>query len=925
MVLACLAACHKDKEMDVKEAVVSNEEMTVSETQARFSWQVDFAGQFQTGVEVSQNENMADLRRVEASKEEDGYQAIVDSLTEGKKYYYRIVVWNKFGSYAKETKDFRTKEKTLYVIKASCLPTEGGLLTGAGQYEEGQYCTLKAICNEGYDFVNWTENGAQVSTQANYTFKVTQNRNLVANFAVQAPNIYTINVSLTPAGAGTVTGEGVYQQDQQCTVTATANEGYTFACWKENGNVVSNSANYSFPVTNNRTLVAHFTALQPNEYNINVSANPSNGGIVTGGGSYNQDQECTVTANANEGYTFTNWTENGNVVSTNASYTFTVNVNRNLVANFEIKSYTVEVTANPSDGGSVSGGGIYNHGQSCMVSAEANSGFSFIYWTENDVVVSTNEDYPFTVIGDRNLVANFAAQIPNNYEIVVSANPSYGGTVTGGGTYQQGQQCIVTATPNDGYIFTNWTENGEIVWEDSNYAFSVDNNRDLVANFELEGTNSYTITVWANPSEGGTVSGGGTYQEGQSCTVVATASYSYTFTNWTENGNVVSTEDDYTFTVTRNRDLEANFTYQVPNAYDISVLAIPSYGGMVSGGGTYNYNQSCTVHALANDGYSFSNWMENGIVVSTNADYNFNVSGNRDLVANFILQTQTPIGAINGLFSVSEMQQVWFSQGNLQYNAAQGSHQCLDGTIQQGTWRFAVNQYDYIGEANNNISQIYNGWIDLFGWATSGWNCGNTYYKPWDDNMCADCYGPFGNNLTGSFANSDWGRYNAISNDGNMSYVWRILTIEEWEYVFNTRHTASDIRYAKAMIRDVRGESVNGVLLLPDNWSSDYYNLSDPNSSDAWYNSNLIDFSSWVDSLQPHGVVFLPAAGYRNGDSTIEVNSDGYYWSSTGYNFNYNYSYAYRLHFFNASSASSMFLSNGRYRGQSVRLVRVAQ
>lgn len=36
MVLACLAACHKDKEMDVKEAVVSNEEMTVSGTQARF-------------------------------------------------------------------------------------------------------------------------------------------------------------------------------------------------------------------------------------------------------------------------------------------------------------------------------------------------------------------------------------------------------------------------------------------------------------------------------------------------------------------------------------------------------------------------------------------------------------------------------------------------------------------------------------------------------------------------------------------------------------------------------------------------------------------------------------------------------------------------------------------------------------------------
>ena len=838
MVLTCLTACHKDKEMNAKDPVVSNVEMTVSETQARFSWQVDFAGQFQTGVEVSQNENMADLRRVEASKQEDKFVVVVDSLTEGKKYYYRIVVWNKFGSYAKETKDFRTKEKTLYLIKASCLPTEGGLLTGAGQYEEGQYCTLKAICNEGYDFLNWTENGAQVSTQANYTFKVTQNRNLVANFAAQAPNTYTINVSVTPAGAGTVTGEGVYQQDQHCTVTATANEGYTFACWKENGNVVSNSANYPFPVTSNRTLVAHFTALQPNEYNINVSANPSNGGIVTGGGSYSQDQQCTVTANANEGYTFTNWTENGNVVSTNASYTFTVNVNRNLVANFEIKSYTVEVSANPSEGGSVSGGGSYNHGQSCMVSAEANSGFSFIYWTENDVVVSSNEDYPFTVIGDCNLVANFAAQIPNNYEIVVSANPSYGGTVTGGGTYQQGQQCIVTATPNEGYIFTNWTENGEIVWEDASYAFSVNTNRDLVANFELEGTNSYTITVWANPSEGGTVSGGGTYQEGETCTVSIEPSYNYDFGGWYESGEQVSGFWYYVFEVHNDRNLEARF------------------------------------------------------------------------IQNF------PTGIINGLFSVNANQQVYFSRGNLQYNAAQGSHQCADGTNQPGTWRFAEHQWDYRGDGNIGIGQYYNGWIDLFGWGTSGWNSGNTYYRPWDSySGDGSLYGPSGMyNLTGSHANSDWGRYNTVSNGGDFSYTWRTLTQNEWDYVFNTRSTPSGIRYAKAQVNDV-----NGVVLLPDDWSTSYYHLNGANDPNSSYINNYISADAWSMRLEEHGAVFLPAAGARNGTSVGGVGSYGHYWSASCSG-----SYLAYGMFFVDSDLDSQY-NNVRYYGFSVRLVRVAQ
>ncbi len=69
-------------------------------------------------------------------------------------------------------------------------------------------------------------------------------------------------------------------------------------------------------------------------YNINVSANPNNGGLVTGGGTYNYNQSCTVTATHNTGYTFVNWTENGEIVSTDSEYSFTVDNNRNLVANF---------------------------------------------------------------------------------------------------------------------------------------------------------------------------------------------------------------------------------------------------------------------------------------------------------------------------------------------------------------------------------------------------------------------------------------------------------------------------------------------------------------------------------------------------------------------------------------------------------------
>lgn len=144
---------------------------------------------------------------------------------------------------------------------------------------------------------------------------------------------YTINISANPSDGGMVSGGGTYQQGQSCTVNATANNGFSFSSWIENGNVVSTNASYTFMVNGNRSLVANFTT-QPQNYTISVSANPTNGGTVSGGGTYQQGQNCTVTATANNGFSFSNWTKNGSVVSSNASYTFAVNANVTLIANF---------------------------------------------------------------------------------------------------------------------------------------------------------------------------------------------------------------------------------------------------------------------------------------------------------------------------------------------------------------------------------------------------------------------------------------------------------------------------------------------------------------------------------------------------------------------------------------------------------------
>ena len=264
----------------------------------------------------------------------------------------------------------------------------------------------------------------------------------------------------------------------QATVTATANTGYMFSNWTENNEVVSTSNPYTFSLTVARNLVAHFEGVT---YTITVTADPTAGGSVTGAGGYGEGATATLTATANTGYTFINWTEGNEVVSTNATYTFTVTGDRTLVANFSLNSYAISAVASPTAGGSVTGADTYNYGATATLTATPNTGYSFVNWTQGGVEVSTNPSYSFTVTEAADFVANFSL---NSYQIMATANSSAQGAVTGAGTYDHGTTCTLTASPNQGYHFVNWTENNVEVSTNSTYTFTVTEARTLVANFE---------------------------------------------------------------------------------------------------------------------------------------------------------------------------------------------------------------------------------------------------------------------------------------------------------------------------------------------------------------------------------------------------------------------------------------------------------
>lgn len=267
-----------------------------------------------------------------------------------------------------------------------------------------------------------------------------------------------------------------------------------------------------------------------------------------------------------------------------------------------------------------------------------------------------------------------------------------------------------------------------------------------------------------------------------------------------------------------------------------------------------------------------------------------------------------PEGAINGLFTINEAgDQVYFSKGNLQYKPS------------INTWRFAENQFDFIGgdNANHGSGEKCCNWLDLFAWGASGRDHGAICYQPWcsrkvfeDDAWRYNAYGVDTLNLYDGDGQADWG-YNAISNGGNEEKIWRTLTIEEWDYILEKRTTATGIRYAKVAVDGVRG-----LLLLPDDWDSTYCQLRQFNNDDVDYIYNNLTEPFWTEKAEAQGAVFLPAAGIRDFGYVGLVGKYGLYWSSSCLN----PQEALSIYFSNSFFYHS--ITTDKCSGRSVRLVR---
>jgi hypothetical protein len=431
-------------------------------------------------------------------------------------------------------------------------------------------------------------------------------------------------------------------------------------------------------------------------YTITVSASPSADGTVSGGGTFAEGSSKMLTASANSGYTFTDWTENGSVVSTAPSYPFTLSSNLNLTANFTNLIYQTldDPLAYPiSDGGGTVAAGIcgtnivgyyvdyYEHGEAFLYNGT----------TYTTLVVPNayqNESYALGISGtsivgyylDDNYLYHGFLYNGNTYTIL--NDPDADGYDSFRGTYAQG----IDGANIVGYYTDSSGHNHGFLYNGSTYTTLDDPNAGTATGLYggtyangISGTNIVGYCIDESGTPHGFIYNGstyttlddpnsfyGTYATGISgSNIVGNYPAAFYQPSFLYQGGTYTTLNPFYKSVsgifsntlvgsyTDANSVSHGFAAVVTPAvnYTISVSTSPGAGGTVSGGGVFAAGGSQTVTAVTNTGYAFTDWMENGRVASTAASYTFTLNANRTLIAvftNLVGETSNWVARVSG-------------------------------------------------------------------------------------------------------------------------------------------------------------------------------------------------------------------------------------------------------------------------------------
>lgn len=409
-------------------------------------------------------------------------------------------------------------------------------------------------------------------------------QNIAAVAVLPTPPLpeFTLTVMANDTLWGSVSGGGIYTLGDTATIAAFPNIGCEFLYW--NDSITDNPRDVI--VLSDSTFTAHFGLI---EYLIETSVMPEEGGTVTEGGIHHYGDTLTLEAVPNLGYVFDGWNDS---ITDNPRDIIVVS-DSSFVAHFSLMQCSVTTEVTPEGAGTVEGGGVFDYGTITYLTAQNNEGYAFSQWADG-VADNPRE---ILVVGDTIFVAQFT---PLQYEITTAVNPEHGGTVEGGGIYDYGTTAILTAIPNEYFMF--------LCWSDGNVSnprnVTVTQDATYTALFRQNGTPEYTVTVLANDPTLGTVEGNGTYPEDSTIEISATPYANAFFVSW-DDGN---TDNPRSVTVTQ--DLTFTALFEMTPMYTIRVEANDTVMGSVYGGGTYFANTIINIGATPNEGYYFAGWQD---------------------------------------------------------------------------------------------------------------------------------------------------------------------------------------------------------------------------------------------------------------------------------------------------------------------------
>jgi len=381
-------------------------------------------------------------------------------------------------------------------------------------------------------------------------------------------------------------------------------------------------------------------------YNLTIASTAGGSVTTPGEGAFTYDEGTVVnlTAGAEEGYRFVNWTGDvGTIGNVNATATnITMSGSYNITANFaEIPLVQYELSTNSTEGGSITdpGEGTYTYDCGTVVDlvAEAEKGYRFDEWTGDvgtiaDVnTASTN----ITMDGDYEITAEFVKQ----YDLTISSTAGGNVTIPGEGifTYDEGTVVDLVAEAEEGYRFVNWTGDvgtiGNINATATNITMS--GNYSITAEFARQ----YDLTISSTAGGNVTTLGEGifTYDEGTVVGLVAEAEEGYRFIEWTGDvGTIANVNATVTnITMSGNYSITANFV----TVYDLTISSTAGGNVTTPGEGTFAYDEGTVVNlvAEAEEGYRFIEWTGDvGTIGNINATAtNITMQGDYEITASF--------------------------------------------------------------------------------------------------------------------------------------------------------------------------------------------------------------------------------------------------------------------------------------------------